>query len=317
MARAMGFGMGAASLLAAAVLVTPPTVKGDGRPVGDGQTEPKTDTGDTAGKAVDRRIRIAFGGGSFLGIRLQDVDKDEAARLKLSEERGAIVKAVEEGSPAQKAGLREGDVVVRYDGQAVTSAAQLARLVRETPVGRAIAIDVVRGGSHQTIAATVGEAPGTLRLRGDLEDLDVPVPPMPHVPPVPPLPPNMKDWGKWGRRALLDDGLMWAGRGPRKLGLEYQEIEGQLARYFKLSQDTGLLVTEVEPEGPAAKGGLKAGDVIVKFAGQPVSGREDLERAVERAEAGKEVVVTVQREGRPLDLKVTLGGHRRHEMEEL
>ena len=103
------------------------------------------------------------------------------------------------------------------------------------------------------------------------------------------------------------------GRGPRKLGIEYQEISGQLAKYFKVPEDSGVLVTNVEDDGPAAKAGLKAGDVILKFDGRSIKDTDDLQRAVAKAEPGEEVTVTVQREGRPLELKVTLAGERRRE----
>jgi serine protease Do len=94
--------------------------------------------------------------------------------------------------------------------------------------------------------------------------------------------------------------------GPRKLGISYQEISGQLAGYFKVAGDSGVLVTEVDADGPAGKAGLKAGDVILAFNGQEISDGSDLRRAVRDAENGREVTLKVQREGRPLDLSVTL-----------
>ena len=94
--------------------------------------------------------------------------------------------------------------------------------------------------------------------------------------------------------------------GPHKLGIEYQEIGDQLATYFKLAGKSGILVTSVAAEGPAGKAGMKAGDVILKFEGKAIEDGGDLRNAVGAAEGGKEVSVTVQRDGRPLDLKVTL-----------
>jgi S1-C subfamily serine protease len=94
--------------------------------------------------------------------------------------------------------------------------------------------------------------------------------------------------------------------GPRKLGIEYMDVGEQLAGYFKLSGKSGVLVSSVDADGPAAKAGMKAGDVVLKVGGTAIADGDDLRKAVSEAEGGKEVTVTVQREGRPLDLKVTL-----------
>ena len=107
--------------------------------------------------------------------------------------RGAKVRSVEEGSPAEKAGIKEGDVIVRFDGEAVRSASQLARLVGETPAGRSVAIDVDRGGATQKLTATLAEGKRRVRVFGgkgfpgmrefNLEmpewDVEVPEPPSP------------------------------------------------------------------------------------------------------------------------------------------
>jgi S1-C subfamily serine protease len=233
-------------------------------------------------------------------VQLEDVGKPDLARLKLAEERGALVKGVEPGTPAEKAGLKEGDVILRYQGEVIQGAVLLARLVRETPPGRTVSLEVSRAGALQKLSATVEEGQGR-RIR--LGDLDIP------MPPVPPVPPNLH-WedGPFGKgRALLMPHL---DHGPRRLGIEYQEISGQLARFFKLSDERGLLVTSVDADGPAGKAGVKAGDVILKFGGKDVREAKDLRPEVAKA-AGQEVTITVQREGRTLDLKVKVGEPRR------
>jgi serine protease Do len=308
------------SILAALVAVSP-AVQGDTTVVRDTRTIDGTRSASKSeskseGKA-DHRVRIVMGGGSHLGVRLEDIDQDDLKRLKLSEEKGALVKSVEEGGPADKAGLKEGDVVVRFHGEPVLSASQLARLVRETPAGRTVPIEVMRDGGAQKLAATLGgDEHRSFGFSGDLGELDIPLPEIPEIPemplaPLPPHPPTMPHgFDKWGKRALLDDHFMWFSNEPRKLGLEFQEVSGQLAKYFKLAEDSGVLVTSVEAGGPAEKAGLKAGDVILKFDGRSVSDGDDLQRAVRKAEAGREVPVTVQRDGRSLDLKVVPDGER-------
>jgi len=254
-------------------------------------------------KVMKRVEVLRVGGGAFLGVGLEDVE---------GEARGAKIRSVEPDSPAAKAGIKEGDVLLRFDGEGVRSAAQLARLVQETPAGRAVAIEVNRGGSAQKLTATLGE--GRRRVHafgGDLAgpefDLETPEGPMPPMPPQAPraphgpMPPNAFYWNWNG-----EHGLLGMPGGPHKLGIEYQEIGDQLATYFKLAGKSGILVTSVAAEGPAGKAGMKAGDVILKFEGKAIEDGGDLRNAVGAAEGGKEVSVTVQRDGRPLDLKVTL-----------
>jgi S1-C subfamily serine protease len=254
-----------------------------------------------ASGAEAHRVEIVRRGGAHLGVQLADVSKPDVARLKLLEERGALVKSVDSDTPAEKAGLKEGDVILRYQGEAVQGAVQLARLVRETPPGRTVSLEVSRGGAVHKLSATLEEGKeGPLRLG----DIDVPTPPMP---PLPPMSPDALRWedGFWGKgRATL---FPRHGHGPRRLGIEYQEISGQLARFFRLPDDRGLLVTSVDEDGPAGRAGLKAGDVILKFSGKDVRGAEDLRHEVMHA-ASQEVTITVQRDGKPLDLRLKLGG---------
>jgi membrane-associated protease RseP (regulator of RpoE activity) len=291
MSRWIGSVMGVASLAATGLAISP-NVKGAG-----------------ADEDRGRRVQVMrIGGGAYLGVRLDDVDKDDVARLKLPEERGAIVKGVEKDTPAEKAGLKEGDVIVRYQGETVWSAAQLARLVRETPPGRTVTIEVSRGGATQKLSARLEEGRRRFHLEGDFE---VPVPPEPPLPPetfrFEDLGERLKDLGK-GRRLLWRDG--WILRAPRKLGIQYQEIEGQLAGYFRLTEDEGVLVTSVDEGSPAARAGVKAGDVILKLAGKAVRDGRDLRRALGEADPGEEITLTVQRDGKPLDLTVRLEGEK-------
>ncbi|HEV7502390.1 MAG TPA: PDZ domain-containing protein, partial [Vicinamibacteria bacterium] len=99
---------------------------------------------------------------------------------------------------------------------------------------------------------------------------------------------------------------------PGRLGFAYEEVSGQLARYFKVD-DGGLLVTDVDAEGPAGHAGLRAGDIVVKIQGKVVSDPEVLRRALDDVAPGAEVALSVQRDGHALDLKVTprTGGERR------
>jgi serine protease Do len=288
MGRWEGVGLGAAMVTAGALALAIPGVKAQ-------DTEPQ------------RHVEVfRFGGGARLGVVLEDVRPDDVARLKLADERGAVVKEVSKGSAAEKAGLKSGDVILSYQGDKVWSVAQLRRLVRETPPGRQVSLEVNRGGAVQRLVASLEETKDREMSFGDDFRFEVPVPPVPPVPPMPPLD-DLLDKGDRGRRFLFRERLFDGRQG--KLGLSYQEISGQLAAYFKAA-DGGLLVTDVEADGPAARAGVRAGDVIVRFDGKATTEAGDLRRALGEASGGSEVTLTVQREGRPLEVKVTLRDQR-------
>jgi len=277
-------------------------------------------------KKVEKRIVVRHAGGGRLGVSLADTEGDV---------RGAKVRSVEAASAAEKAGLEEDDVIVRFDGEAVRSASHLARLVGETPAGRAVPIEVTRGGATQKLTATLAEGdrhvrvfsgtgtPGMRELHMEMPDWEVeppeppdapeapeppeapPAPMPPHAPmaPMAPMAPHAWSWKS-------DDGhdmiFRMLGGGPRQRGVESTEVGEPLASYFKLAGKTGVLVSAVDEGGPAAQAGMKAGDVILKLGAETIADGDDLRDAVAAAEGGQEVAVTVQRDGRPLDLKVTL-----------
>jgi len=284
MRRFQVFGMGGAALLAA--WMAPDVVR-----AGDEGEEVRR-----PGRRVE--VMRMLGGGGRLGVSLEEVGADDVSRLKLAGERGAVVTDVEEGSAAEKAGIKKGDVIVRFGGQDVWSASQLARLVRETPAGRTVDLEVSREGSIQKLSVAlakadrnrlIGAGPGVLG-----EDFHFEMPDLPELadlprPPMPPMPPSFR---------------LGPGQG-RKLGLSYQELGDQLARYFKV--EGGVLVTDVDADGPAGKAGIKAGDVIVRVGGKAVRDGGDLRDALRDAEAGSTAAIGVQREGRSMELTVTLG----------
>lgn len=240
---------------------------------------------------------------AHLGVTLDEVGKDDVSRLRLPAERGAIVKDVKPDTPAAKAGLREGDVIVRFQGETVQSAAQLTRLVAETPPGRTVEIEVRRDGADTRLRATLDE-----RGPSFAGGIDLPEPP---APPAPPELPRLSDLdveelaGK-ARALIRRHGFLDSG--PPRLGISFQEISGQLARYFEVPAEEGLLVSSVEEGGPAEAAGIRAGDVILKVAGREVHDAETLREQVARADPGEPLDVTVQRNGKALTLAVKLRG---------
>lgn len=255
-------------------------------------------------KKVERRIVIRHGGGGFLGVGLDDLEGDA---------RGAKVRSVEADSPAEKGGLQKGDVIVRFDGEAVRSAAHLARLVGETPPGRAVAIEVTRSGATQKLSATVGEGKATHPFGGGpAGDFRFELPELPHGQGVPHGP------GAFRWRFDGDEGgpFRFLTGGRPRLGVSFAEVGEQLAAYLKLpSGSRGVLVTEVSGDSPAEKAGIKAGDVVQELDGHAVEDGGDLRQAVAGADAGKDVVVKVVRDGRPLSLHVSFPERQKKKVE--
>jgi serine protease Do len=240
------------------------------------------------------RVRVmAFGQGSYLGVYISDVSADDVDRLGLREERGVLVTGVADGGPAQEAGLEENDVILEWNGDRLESETQLRRILAETPAGRSATLGVFRDGSTRSIEVELGEREGlgralTLRsgwdedaardLRGKLKDMNVRIERMPRV--------------------------FMSMRGGR-LGVGIQSLEPQLADYFGLGDQSGVLITTVREDSPAASGGLKAGDVILAVDGETVEDAGDVSRLVWSADAGP-VAIRILRDRKEQTLTVEL-----------
>lgn len=185
--------------------------------------------------------------GSYLGIGVADVTQQMATKLGLEEARGVVVTAVADGSPAQKAGLRVKDVVVAYNGARLEGRQQLTRMVGETPAERTITLSILRGGAAQELKLTTAAR----RMNPELKLL--------------------REGAMAGKNLFILPDLprmVSIYRSPM-LGMETEALSQQMAAFFGVSE--GVLVREVIPESPAAKAGMKAGDVIVSIAGEKVS----------------------------------------------
>jgi len=205
-------------------------------------------------RAASARIVMQHAG-SYLGIGIVEITAERAKSLHLKEERGIEVQCVDASSPAAKAGLKEGDVVLEYNGQRIEGEEQFERLVRETPPGRTANLLIWRNGSNQTLTATIGQRrAGPMAI--ELSDDSFTVPPMPMAPPLPSV--RMPDIP----RAFMT----W--RSPM-LGIESESLNPQLAEFFGVKE--GVLVRSVTPGSSAEKAGFRAGDVIVKVKNEKVS----------------------------------------------
>lgn len=226
---------------------------------------------------------VVFAGQPRLGVRISDVTAGRLAELKLSAETGVAIEEVEEESPAAKAGLQKNDVILTFAGERVRSAAQLRRLVQETPAGRPVTLEISRGGQTRAVEVTLEEG-----ARSRRSEIRVPRIEMPHF--------------EMPRIEIPEFHLFT--RGPR-LGISADELTPQLADYFGVKQGKGILVREVMADSAAAKAGLKAGDVIVRVEEEAIADVGDLRQALAKREA-KEVTLGIVRDRREQTLKVTL-----------
>lgn len=226
--------------------------------------------------------------GSYLGVSLAEVDADRAAALKLGEARGVEVTKVEEGSPAENAGLKAGDVLLSYNGENILGVQQFVRLVRETPQGRRIRIQFWRDGKMQSTVATTGEARShILEIPPGLVGVEVP------------------DLRNFSMPDIPNPLLVWK---SSMLGMECEPVDSQLAQYFGVKR--GVLVRSVEKGSAAEKAGLKAGDVLTAVGDQSIATPRDVTSFM-RAEhqPGKPVSVALVREHKQLRLSVMPPGN--------
>ena len=216
--------------------------------------------------------------GGYLGVGLQEVTPERARALKLPTESGVEITSVIRDSPAEKAGLKPGDVVVAYNGQKIEGFDQFSRTVRETPVGHEVKLDIVRSGATQTITAKIENRTLPRILPGPGGPPPVPNVPMPDIPRI------------------------FQGMNSPMLGIEAESIDGQLAQYFG-AQDGGVLVRSVLKSSPAEKAGMKAGDVVLRIDDGKVLSAADISARL-RAAQGKAVQLAVIRDHKDMSFSV-------------
>lgn len=225
------------------------------------------------------------GGGSQLGVSVRDVDEADVKREKLPAAAGAAVEDVRSGSPAEKAGVKAGDVIVAFDGEKVRSARHLTRLVEETPDGRQVEAIIVRNGERVSLKLTPEPAGPLWAWRQFNERMPGYTLRMPERFDL-----NIPDLREFRGDAYRPFRLLESSRG--RLGVGVQELTGQLGEYFGVS--AGLLVTDVDEGTPAKAAGLRAGDVITKVNDQQVRNADELRRRL--ADATDEVRITIVRD---------------------
>jgi serine protease Do len=225
---------------------------------------------------------LMSGGGTYLGVNLCEISSDRARELKLKDAYGVEITRVEDSSPAEKAGLKSGDVVLEYNGQRVEGMEQFGRLVRETPSGREVKLLVSRNGATQTVTATL-QTRKPKNLAAIMPNFDMPEI---HVPDMPQI------FTTWHSPVL---------------GVEAESLGSQLAAYFGVKE--GVLVRSVAKDTAAEKAGIKAGDVITKVDGSTVTTPNELVSAIHSAGSHKSFPIELVRDRHEATVTVTIDDH--------
>lgn len=248
-----------------------------------------------------RRLAVLGGRGSQLGVSVKDFDPSAQGKS------GAIVEEVREGSAAEKAGIRKGDVIAEFDGERVRGVRHLTRLVSETPEGRSVTAVVERDGNRLNV--TVTPESGAMAFGGRDFELVVPHMRFEHLPGIEKelrreLERSLPREGTWSFRGRPGEAFSFRMHERGRLGVSIQPLEGQLAEYFGTS--TGVLVNSVAKDSPAAKAGLKAGDVVTAVNGTAVSEPSELIDAVRDAGEGATLSIDIVRDRKPQSVKAEL-----------
>jgi len=240
----------------------------------------------------------------YLGVDLADVDQEKAQALRLKEVRGAIVTLIDHDAPAGKIGLKVNDVVLKLNGQAIESAEQLRRMLREIPAGRKVSLEFSRDGNIQTAAVELADRKAmehdVWNKIGNGGDVFTQAP------------------GGMGILTGGGDGSLPSGfhmpffGSTLNVGAMVEPLTSQMAEY--LGVPSGLMIKQVARKSEAATAGLKAFDVILKVGPDAIATSADWERAL-HANQGKPVQVTVLRDKKQQTLTLQVDSKRHSELE--
>ena len=207
--------------------------------------------------------------------------------LKLKEERGVEVTMVDQDAPAGKAGVKEHDVILALNGTPVESGAQLRRLIRETPPGRIVTLNISRDGQPLSMKVQLADRRKAMAWNSNNKDFKL------AIPPVPPMP----EFDVPVSVVVVHSSM--------RSGLAVENITPQLGEFFGVKSGNGVLIRSVEKGSRAEKAGFRAGDVVVKVNEQPVHDASDFTHAL-RSKDGNSVAVGIVREKKEQTLTLTL-----------
>lgn len=188
----------------------------------------------------------------WLGVGIQEMTPDLTKSFGLTDKKGALVSQVMPGSPAAKAGIEQGDVILEFDGKAITESKDLPQIVASTPVDKSVSVKVYRNGKTVDREVKISA---------------------------------MEDTSEASAKPMH----------KKTLGISVQNLTPELARQLRSSSDSGVVVTRVEPESPAADAGIQTGDIIREVNRNSVKDANDLIQKIEQAKDQNNILLLVQR----------------------
>lgn len=237
-----------------------------------------------AGAHLSSALAADEGEDSWLGVYSQDLTTELREGLNYDGD-GVLVSRVVPDSPADRAGLRKGDVIVRVGSRSVDSPEVLMDAVRSSRAGQSVGITIVRDGARQTVHVRLASRSETGSEPGNPENLEDPE----NVPAPPP------DADHDFTFETPEGGFSMMGMGRGRLGIRIESLNSDLGDYFGVEDGKGVLVVEVLKDTPASRAGIKAGDVITRVDDHSVADADDLIQTL-RSRDGK-VAITVVRHG--------------------
>lgn len=246
---------------------------------------------ETPGEGKSTKVMVFRGEHtSYLGIDSTDITSDRVAPLKLKEERGVEVIMVDQDAPAGKAGLKEHDVILDFNGTRVEGVEHLRRLIHEVPPGRTVTLGISRDGQLMAIKAQLADRAKAVAMARPAVRPNIVIPSI-EIPEMPEISVNANMIGY------------------SRAGLVVENLTPQLGEFFGAKNGQGVLVRSVEKGTPAEKAGLRAGDVIVRVEKDRIDDRGDWKLAL-RSYAGSTVTLGVIRDKREQNLTITLPGRK-------
>jgi len=203
----------------------------------------------------------------WLGIMIQDITPEISEALGIKRDKGGLISEIKEGSPADKAGLKRGDVIVSVGGEKIPDAAALARKLAFIKPGINTKFVVLRDDEEKTFAIKLIEHPENEKIKKPVEKIKT----------------------------------------EEKLGIEVREITQQLRNRFRIKASKGVIVTHLVPGGLALESGLRTGDVIIDINGYSVDGLNEYHEALGKYGSRKTLLFLIERGGRTIYLGIKTG----------
>jgi len=192
----------------------------------------------------------------WIGVSIQSLTAELAKSFGLSEPHGALVSSITPGDPADKGGIKAGDIIVSFDGKAVKELNDLPKIVAATPPGKTVKIKVIREGSEKALSLKVGK-------KGEKEAVAKAAP---------------------------------AKKAPEtKLGINTETLTPELALKLGMPGQQGIYISRVLPDSPAYDAGLKPGDIILEINRRPVKDNKSYEKAIKSVKKGLNILFLIQR----------------------